>query len=85
VLLTVAEAARRASVSPSLIYAWCNEGTLPYTRIGRKGKRGHIRTLDIDLDGIMAGFKVTGQVAAPAPPKKVKSRPPLNHLVLKPS
>jgi hypothetical protein len=54
----VAEAALHACVSESLIYAWCTEGTLPHTRVGRKGKRGHIRIAVEDLDGVLAAFKV---------------------------
>jgi excisionase family DNA binding protein len=58
--MTVAEAAKHASVSESLIYAWCAEGTLPHTRIGRKGRRGHIRIAVEDLDDILAACKVEG-------------------------
>jgi hypothetical protein len=46
-------------VSESLVYAWCSEGTLPHTRVGRKGKRGHIRVAVEDLDGVLATLKVT--------------------------
>jgi len=49
-VLTVTEAALRASVSVSLIYVWCSDGTLPHIRVGRKGKRGHIRIAEEDLD-----------------------------------
>jgi excisionase family DNA binding protein len=58
-MLTVAQAALRACVSESLVYAWCSEGTLPHTRVGRKGKRGNIRITIEDLDGVMAAFKVS--------------------------
>ena len=58
--MTVAEAAKHACVSESLIYAWCAEGTLPHTRVGRKGRRGHIRIAVEDLDGVLAAFKVEG-------------------------
>ncbi|WP_171471204.1 helix-turn-helix domain-containing protein [Frigoriglobus tundricola] len=65
-MLTVAEAAARACVSESLIYAWCAEGTLPHIRVGRKGKRGHIRIAVEDLDGVLAAFKVTGYPPSPS-------------------
>ncbi|QEG26692.1 Helix-turn-helix domain protein [Gemmata obscuriglobus] len=66
-MLTVREAAERAAVSESLIYAWCADGTLPHMRLGRKGKRGTIRIRVEDLDGMMAAFKVSGPSAsAPA-------------------
>jgi excisionase family DNA binding protein len=58
-VLTVKEAAIRACVSESLIYAWCAEGTLPHLRVGRTGKRGHIRIAVEDLDGVLAAFKVS--------------------------
>jgi excisionase family DNA binding protein len=58
--MTVAEAAKRACVSESLIYAWCAEGTLPHTRVGRRGRRGHIRIAVEDLDGVLAAFKLEG-------------------------
>lgn len=59
--MTVAEAALRACVSESLIYAWCADGTLPHTRMGRKGKRGTIRIAVEDLDGVLAAFKCGNQ------------------------
>lgn len=62
-VLTVAQAALRAAVSDSLIYAWCADGTLPHTRVGRKGKRGHIRIAAEDLDALMASFKVEAKPA----------------------
>ena len=66
-MLTVKAAAARACVSEALIYAWCSDGTLPHTRVGRKGKRGHIRIAVEDLDGVMAAFKVSGPSASARP------------------
>lgn len=83
-MLTVAEAALRACVSESLIYAWCADGTLPHSRLGRKGKRGCIRIAAEDLDGVLAAFRVE-QVLEPTPSKVIKPRSKLVHLVLKPS
>ena len=70
--MTVAKAAARAAVSESLIYAWCADGTLPHTRVGRRGKRGHIRIAAEDLDGVLASFKVEAK----------PTRPQLNHIRL---
>jgi excisionase family DNA binding protein len=66
-MLTVKEAALRACVSESLIYAWIADRTLPHTRLGRNGKRGTIRIAVEDLDGVLAAFKVAGKGAHPAP------------------
>lgn len=63
-MLTVAQAALRACVSKSLVYAWCEDGTLPHVRVGRAGKRGKILIAPEDLDGVLAAFKVG---AKPAP------------------
>jgi excisionase family DNA binding protein len=71
-LLTVAQAAERACVSPSLIYEWCSSGVLPHLRLGKPGKRGCIRIADSDLDGFLAGCKVEGP---PDNPRK-----PLRHI-----
>ena len=72
-LLTVKEAAARACVSVSLVYAWVAERTLRVTRVGRKGKRGHIRIEVEDLDGVLAsltvGKKEPEPVKAPVPKK----------------
>ncbi|VTR92880.1 dna-binding protein : : HTH_17 [Gemmata massiliana] len=57
-MLTVTEAAEHACVSESLVYAWCADGTLPHTRMGRKGKRGTIRIAVEALDGVLSAFKV---------------------------
>jgi len=73
-MLSVRLAAERACVSESLIYAWCADGTLPHTRVGRKGKRGHIRIATEDLDSVLATFKISG------PPSK--AAPILKHLHL---
>lgn len=59
-MLTVKDAAARAGVSDSLIYAWCADGTLPHVRVGRKGRRGHIRIDAADLDAALESLKVTG-------------------------
>jgi excisionase family DNA binding protein len=58
VVLTVAEAAKHATVSEALVRIWIREGTLPHFRLGRKGKRGSIRIAVEDLDGLLANFRV---------------------------
>jgi excisionase family DNA binding protein len=75
VSLTVKQAAQHASVSESLIYAWCSDGTLPHTRVGRQGKRGHIRIAVEDLDSVLAAFKVSTRPAQATPL-------PLKHITL---
>ena len=70
--LTVKQAAERAAVSVSLIYTWCADKTLPHTRVGRKGKRGHIRIAVEDLDAVLAALKVTGQTLQCLPLKHIR-------------
>jgi excisionase family DNA binding protein len=64
-MLTVAEAAKRATVSEGLIRQWVREGTLPHFRLGAKGKRGKILIQTEDLDGVLANFKVAKKVPEP--------------------
>jgi excisionase family DNA binding protein len=59
-LLTVAQAAERASVSESLVYEWIAAGVLPHLRLGKPGKRGVIRIEPIDLDGFLMACRVVG-------------------------
>jgi excisionase family DNA binding protein len=86
VLLTVKQAALHACVSESLIYEWCGDGTLAHTRVGRKGRRGHIRIAVEDLDGVLAAFKVGGREVPPPPPPQslTPPRPRLKHVRVKP-
>lgn len=51
--LTPKQAAERAGVSVSLVYAWCDEQRLAHYRVGREGKRGRIRIDPADLDAFM--------------------------------
>lgn len=49
-VLTPKQAARRATVSRSLVYAWLKAGRLPGYRLGARGRgKWLIRTLDLDL------------------------------------
>gem|GEM_PF-1484253 len=83
-MLTVTEAALRASVSVSLIYVWCSDGTLPHIRVGRKGKRGHIRIAEEDLDSVLAEFKVSRPTSVSASQSGVSLPPRLKHVRVKP-
>lgn len=60
-MLSVKDAAARACVSKSLVYAWCEDGTLPHVRVGRTGKRGKILIQPKDLDEVLAALKVEGR------------------------
>lgn len=57
-LLTVAEAAEHAGVSPSLIYQWVTERRLAHYRPGGKGKRGKVLISPRDLDAFMESLRV---------------------------
>ena len=58
-MMTVKEAAARACVSESLIYAWCHAGILPHARFGRPGKRGTIRIEATDLETVIQTMKIS--------------------------
>jgi excisionase family DNA binding protein len=51
--LSPKQAADRAGVSVSLVYAWCREHRLAHFRVGREGKRGRIRIDPADLDAFV--------------------------------
>lgn len=66
--LTVKQAALRAGVSGSLVYAWCGDGTLSDLRVGRRaGSRGKILIAPADLDAVMASFRAGPPPSASAP------------------
>jgi excisionase family DNA binding protein len=83
-VLTVTEAASRAGVSVSLIYVWCADGTLSHLRVGRKGKRGHIRIAEEDLDTVLAEFKVAKPAIKPASQGGISPPLRLKHVRVKP-
>lgn len=56
--ITVREAAARARVSRSLVYAWCEERRLPHVRVGARGKRGRILIRPEDLEALLTEFRV---------------------------
>lgn len=63
-MLSVKQAAARAGVSDSLVYAWCQSGGLRHSRFGRPGKRGCIRIAEADLDAFLAGCRHDGRPPA---------------------
>jgi excisionase family DNA binding protein len=65
--LSVQETADRLGVSPSLVYQWCHERTLPHLRLGKAGRRGKILIDEADLDAFIAASRVeAGQGTAPS-------------------
>lgn len=70
--LSVKEAAERVGVSPSLVYQWCADGTLPHYRLGGNGRRGKIVIDPADLDTLFKTRRVTGTT----------EQPPLGHIRL---
>jgi excisionase family DNA binding protein len=71
--ITVKQAAIHAGVSTSLIYAWCEDGSLSHIRVGRKGKRGHIRIEVADLDALLISLKVSSQQHLASAPTSLDS------------
>jgi excisionase family DNA binding protein len=57
-LLTVAEAAEVAGVSPSMVYGWCAEQLLPHFRFGTKGRRGKILISPAEFNQFMQSCRV---------------------------
>jgi excisionase family DNA binding protein len=64
--LTPKQAALRAGISVSLVYAWCREGRLPHARYGRRGRRGRIVLDEEALQTLLDECKRGG--GEPAPP-----------------
>ena len=56
-MLNVNQAAKRAGVSPSLVYTWCREKRLAHYRVGAEGRRGQIRIDPADLDAFMKSLR----------------------------
>lgn len=70
--LSVQETAERLGVSPSLVYQWCQERTLPHLRLGTAGRRGKIRIDEADVDAFIAASRVeAGQGRTPVPLKHI--------------
>ncbi len=82
-MMTVKEAAARACVSESLIYAWCQAGVLPHARFGRTGRRGTIRIEAADLETVIQTMKASGAPRG-GNRRAVPNHPPLKHIKLQP-
>ena len=68
---TIAEAAKIAGVSASLLYQLCNDREIPHWRIGGKGRRGKILLSLADLESFMASCRVrAGPKESEPPPLK---------------
>lgn len=67
-LLTPKQVAARAGVSDSLVYEWVQQGLIPHFRLGGKGKRGHIRIDEAELDAYLASCRREARLDASAPP-----------------
>lgn len=59
-LLTVAEAAERMRISPSLVYELCAAGEIAHLRLGRPGKRGTIRIPEDAVEKHLRGCRREG-------------------------
>lgn len=62
--LSPKQAAKRAGVSPSLIYLLCAERRLKHFRIGGEGRRGKLLIDEEDLDRFMESCRVDDDEAA---------------------
>jgi excisionase family DNA binding protein len=56
--LTPKEAAKRARVSRTTIYLWCEERRLTHRRSGALGSRGRILIRQADLDALLKEMEV---------------------------
>jgi excisionase family DNA binding protein len=66
-MLTVRQVAMKLGISPSLVYAWCDEHRLEHYRLGGKGKRGKILIEEEELRRFIQDCKVEGDAdGAPA-------------------
>jgi hypothetical protein len=67
-MLSAKQAAARAGVSVSLVYAWCAAGLLKHCRFGRPGRRGTIRAEESDLGAFLESCRRQERpCAAPVP------------------
>lgn len=77
--LSVKQAAKRAGVSPGVVYAWIAAKSLPCYRLGMPGKRGKVLIEEADLDRFLASCKV--EAAGPERRQAAPARTPeLKHL-----
>jgi excisionase family DNA binding protein len=57
-MLTVKQAAKRAGVSPGVVYQWIGALILAHHRLGRPGTRGAIRIAEADLEAFLLSCRV---------------------------
>jgi|HubBroStandDraft_4_1064222.scaffolds.fasta_scaffold1042919_2 excisionase family DNA binding protein len=76
-MLTVKAIAERLGISESIVYGWIADG-LPHYRLGRAGRRGHIRIREADLESFLATMRREGRATVQAPPPRRRLK--LNHL-----
>jgi excisionase family DNA binding protein len=62
-MLSVSQAARRAGVSPNMIYSLCNRKELPHYRLSSR-----IVIAEVDLDAYLASRRVEAATADEPPP-----------------
>lgn len=62
--LSPKQAAKRAGVSPSLIYQLCSERRLKHYRVGGEGRRGKLLIDEDELDRFLESCRVEDDVAA---------------------
>jgi Helix-turn-helix domain len=72
-VLTVAQAAGQAGVSPGLVYLWCSERRLAHVRAGGKGRRGRILIGEADLAAFLDSCRVPADQAPPVKPPAPKT------------
>jgi excisionase family DNA binding protein len=80
--MTVKEAAARLGISPSLVYALCEQKKLGHHRIGQRGRRGKIIIMQVDIDRFLEATKVEAQ--EPSAPYTLPRVPKLKHIRLGP-
>ncbi|HJT78174.1 MAG TPA: helix-turn-helix domain-containing protein [Gemmataceae bacterium] len=68
-LLTVMQAAERASVSSSLVYEGCAAGMFPHHRFGRKGRRGKILIDETEFAAFLASCRQEARPQGPPMPE----------------
>lgn len=81
-MLTVKQAAERATVCESIVRQWVASGQLPHFRLGAKGKRGKIAIAVEDLDALVDSFKVGKREPEPVKSPARNLTPKLRHLRL---
>ncbi len=63
--LTAKQAAERAGVSRSLVYAWCRARQLRHLRVGAATKRGKIIIEESDLAAFLKALEVEPAASVP--------------------